>query len=38
VSVFQVDAGTGALRLTGRPFAAPVPVCALPFHDAGRTA
>ncbi|CAM5582743.1 Lactonase family protein OS=Streptomyces alboniger OX=132473 GN=CP975_32890 PE=3 SV=1 [Streptomyces alboniger] len=38
VSVFRVDAETGTLRLTGRPFPAPVAVCALPFHDAGRTA
>ncbi|MCF3129694.1 lactonase family protein [Streptomyces olivochromogenes] len=31
VSVFQVDAGTGELRLAGKPFASPVAVCALPL-------
>ncbi|MEU9387349.1 lactonase family protein [Streptomyces sp. NPDC048279] len=31
VSVFTVDARSGELRLTGRPFASPVAVCALPL-------
>ncbi len=31
VSVFQVDAGSGELRLAGEPFASPVAVCALPL-------
>ncbi|MFF8594764.1 lactonase family protein [Streptomyces sp. NPDC015220] len=31
VSVFRVDRATGALRLTGEPFASPVAVCALPL-------
>ncbi|MGW2688236.1 lactonase family protein [Streptomyces sp. NPDC001414] len=31
VSVFGVDRTTGELRLTGRPFASPVAVCALPL-------
>ncbi|MFF1377631.1 lactonase family protein [Streptomyces sp. NPDC058308] len=31
VSVFQVDGRTGNLRLTGKPFTAPVAVCALPL-------
>ncbi|MFJ9352176.1 lactonase family protein [Streptomyces sp. NPDC101237] len=31
VSVFGVDRATGELRLTGRPFASPVAVCALPL-------
>ncbi|MFE6287162.1 lactonase family protein [Streptomyces sp. NPDC057877] len=30
VSVFRVDEGSGRLTLTGRPFASPVAVCALP--------
>ncbi|MGW0534102.1 lactonase family protein [Streptomyces sp. NPDC003032] len=32
VSVFRVDRRSGALRLAGKPFAAPVPVCALPVR------
>ncbi|MEV0123127.1 lactonase family protein [Streptomyces sp. NPDC050703] len=40
VSVFRVDAGTGELHLAGKPFSAPVAVCALPqsppVGDAGR--
>ncbi|WP_202436993.1 lactonase family protein, partial [Streptomyces sp. SID5910] len=31
VSVFRVSADTGELRLTGKPFASPVAVCALPL-------
>ncbi|MEV8033371.1 lactonase family protein [Streptomyces sp. NPDC086182] len=31
VSVFQVDDGSGELRLLGAPFASPVAVCALPL-------
>ncbi|MEU6991117.1 lactonase family protein [Streptomyces sp. NPDC046465] len=31
VSVFQVDERTGDLRLTGKPFKAPIAVCALPL-------
>jgi 6-phosphogluconolactonase (cycloisomerase 2 family) len=31
VSVFRVDAGSGELRLAGRPFASPVAVCAVPL-------
>ncbi|EPH39570.1 lactonase family protein [Streptomyces aurantiacus] len=31
VSVFRVDAATGELALAGRPFAAPIAVCALPL-------
>ncbi|MEU1024091.1 lactonase family protein [Streptomyces sp. NPDC005904] len=38
VSVFRVDRRSGELRLAGKPFAAPVAVCALPVGEAGRTA
>ncbi|MFD5699783.1 lactonase family protein [Streptomyces lasiicapitis] len=31
VSVFRVDAATGELTLTGKPFGAPIAVCALPL-------
>ncbi|REK90160.1 lactonase family protein [Streptomyces inhibens] len=31
VTVFSVDARTGALKSAGEPFAAPVPVCVLPL-------
>lgn len=31
VSVFHVDAASGELRLAGKPFAAPIAVCALPL-------